>query len=306
MLLRDLNQLKAQNNPSDASQAVAQPQPVESQSKSPMAIEIGSSPQVVPKDEPIDNGSLGNKPGGAPIPDMGMGIGLDLGVADSTQPNVSIKDENVSSQAPGDGDVVGSMKQESKESNGEAPMAGMDLTLDGNQSGIGGTDDAVLDLTNSDLNFTDMEFTLAPANDSQTQSGGDGNAATNNNESTFDLSSFNTTDGASGNLGSLDNMLPTTLTEQQGSATNAPAGQATDSQTNAEGEKKEQSADASLTDVFTGDGQTDGMDFDFSLGDGMGGDTFDDLMNDRDNTFDTMEHGDFDANFFGLDKIDES
>ncbi|EFY85613.1 hypothetical protein MAC_08329 [Metarhizium acridum CQMa 102] len=310
VLLRDLNQLKAQNHSSDESRSLAQPTQVEPQSKSPMAIEIESSPLAPPKEEPIENDGPGNKPAGAPIPDMGMGLGLDLGMSDLTQPTVSIKEENMSSQAPigvhagGPGPV----KTESKESNYEAPIAPMDVTLEGTQTNIGGGDGTALELTNSDLNFTDMEFTLAPpapTNDNQNQPGGGGNAAAST-ESSFDPSSFGATDGATGNMSSLENMLPTNSTGQPAPATNAPQGRPADSQPNTGAEKKEPMAQPALADVFTGGGQTDGMDFDFSLGDGMGGDTFDDLMNDRDNTFDTMEHGDFDANFFGLDKIDEA
>lgn len=272
-----------------------------------MAIEIDSSPQAALKAEPIDDDGPSNKPA-APLADMGMGMGmgLDMNFADSTQPLVSVKEENAASQAAGsiELDVSDAIKTESKPTISKAPVPSMDVNLEGTQSGIEGADDAVLDLTNSDLNFTDMEFTLAPADDAQ--AGGDGSAGTNNNESSFDLASFDTTDGASGNMSSLDNMLPTSMAEQPVSTTNAVEGAGTESQANDEGEKKERMADTDLGDVFTGDGQADGMDFDFSLGDGMGGDTFDDLMNDRDNTFDTMEHGDFDATFFGLDKIDES
>jgi hypothetical protein len=313
VLLRDLNLIKAQNNPSDESQSLAQPPAVESQSKYPVAIEIDSSPQAALKEEPADDHGLGSKSGGAPIPDMGMGIGLDMGISDSIQPPVPVKQENVPSQTPATGPDGGSdaVKAESKETASEAPMAGMDITLEGTQADMGGADDAVMDLSNTDLNFTDMEFTLAPVNDNQSQQGVDGNAAVKSTEPSFDLTSFDTTDNTTGNMAvnmsSLDNMLPNQITEQPTSTTNAPeTAAAAESQRNTEVEKKEQMADAALTDVFTGDGQADGMDFDFSLGDGMGGDTFDDLMNDRDNTFDTMEHGEFDANFFGLDKIDDA
>ncbi|KID73107.1 uncharacterized protein G6M90_00g088070 [Metarhizium brunneum] len=316
VLLRDLNQIRAQNHSSDESRSLAQTTQLEPQSKSPMAIEIESSPQAAPKEEAIENDGPGNKPVGAPIPDMGMGLGLDLGISDLAQPTVSIKEENISSQAliglhaGGPGPV----KTESKESNYEAPIAPMDVTLEGTQANIGGGgggggDDTVLELTNSDLNFTDMEFTLAPTaptNDNQNQPGSDGNAAASNTEPSFDLSSFGATDGATGSMSSLENMLPANSTEQPAPTTNAPEGRLADGQPHTEAEKKEPMAEPALADVFTGGGQTDGMDFDFSLGDGMGGDTFDDLMNDRDNTFDTMEHGDFDANFFGLDKIDEA
>jgi hypothetical protein len=275
-----------------------------------MAIEIDSSPQAAFKEEPSENDDPGNKPRGAPIPDMGMGIGLDMDMSSASQPLLSIKDENSLSQTL-DGSHAGvssAMKTEDNDSNSQAPIAGMDINLEGPQAGMGGADDGVLDLTNSDLNFTDMEFTLAPTNDGQAQPSGDGNVAAGKMEPSFDLSSFDTTGGTSGNnMSSLDGVPPNDLMGQPTSTATAPVSQMAAAQPNAGQAKKEEAAvDASLADVFTGDGQADGMDFDFSLGDGMGGDTFDDLMNDRDNTFDAMEHGDFDANFFGLDKIDEA
>ncbi|KHO00840.1 uncharacterized protein MAM_01618 [Metarhizium album ARSEF 1941] len=332
VLLRDLNQLKAQNHSSHESRSLAQPTQAVPQTKSPMAIDIDSSPQVAPKEEPIDQDGRGNKPGGAPIPDMGLGLGLDLSMSDSPQPPAAVKEEDLPSEAPGSVHAAssGPVKTAGKEASYEAPMAQMDVTLEGTQTSLdggGGGDDAVLDLTNPDLNFTDMEFTLAPTGPTHSHhpGGGGGNAGTttttinsNNNppEPSFDLASFDAADGATGNMSSLVNMLPPNAAEQPAPTANAPQGQGrpaggqpstlVDMEKKGQGQGQGPTAEPAPADVFTGDGQADGMDFDFSLGDGMGGDTFDDLMNDRDNTFDAMEHGDFDANFFGLDKVDDA
>ncbi|KAG8420402.1 hypothetical protein J3459_011133 [Metarhizium acridum] len=105
-----------------------------------MAIEIESSPLAAPKEEPIENDGPGNKPAGAPIPDMGMGLGLDLGMSDLTpayclyQGREYVLPAPIGVHAGGPGPV----KTESKESNYEAPIAPMDVTLEGTQANIGG------------------------------------------------------------------------------------------------------------------------------------------------------------------------
>ncbi|KAK2594225.1 hypothetical protein QQS21_008067 [Conoideocrella luteorostrata] len=292
VLLRDLDQLKAQNNPSEESQSSPQPQPAGPQSKLPIAIEIDSSPEPAPKEEPTDNGAMTIK-SSAPIPDMGL--------HNSTAPVIPVKGEgqNVPSYAPitSGNDGYSTIKAEGIQLTSAAPVPAMDAKLESIQPGIGGGVEA-LDLTNSDSNFTNMEFSLAPGVDSQTQPGGQGVAVANPNEPSFDLGSFGATDGATSNM-SLINSVPTNNVEQP---VDPKAGT---SEPIAEGQKKEEAPGEPLDDLFANDGEADGMDFDFGLDDGMGGDTFDDLMNDRDNTFDSMEHGDFDANFFGLDKIDD-
>ncbi|QPH16807.1 hypothetical protein C2857_001528 [Epichloe festucae Fl1] len=317
VILRDMNKLKTQNNPAEESQSLPQPQPVEAQSKSPMAIDLDSSPQTISKEEPTDTNKITAIKPAAPFPDMGMGMGM--GIPDSAAASITIKEEKPSSHLPSVTEAEGSSKVKTggKQPTPAAPVPLMDAKLESNSSGLTGGDN-VLELTNSDLNFTDMEFTLAPGNDNSTQSGGDGATAANLNGPSFDLGSFGTTNGATATM-SLDNHnhnqnnnnknnnnMPSSTVAQPAASTSGTGPAKTESQPSAEAQKKEERTDAAFADIFAGDGQADGMDFDFSIGDGMGGDTFDDLMNDRDNTFDSMEHGDFDATFFGLDKADEA
>lgn len=290
VLLRDLNQLKTQNQLPNQAQNDVKPQPVESQSKSPMAIDLDSSPVAV-KEEPF--ASDANTKPAAPFPDMGMGIGaVDIPKDISQVPTTST-------------DAATKVKTED-----DGPStAAQELVVDAKQEPATNATDDSLGMGGADLNFTDIQFTLAPGNDSTGQSGGDGAPSGNGNEPSFDLTSFGATDGASGNLASLENILPTEMNDQPPSAPTVTDGATAvaNGQPGADGDKKAELPDSEFADIFAGDGEADGMDFDFSLGDdGMGGDTFDDLMNDRDNTFDTMEHGDFDNSFFGLDKIEES
>jgi len=280
VLLRDLNELKAQKT---SNNNLSEPRPVESQSKPPMTIDLDSSPPPAAKDQPI-KAELSTKPV-APFPDMGMSLGdgpdADNAVKEEATPAAQV------SPAAADGEQI---KHEGEAASG-TPSGGPTLA-DGHLNG------ADMLGANSGLNFTDMEFTLAPTNnDSQEQTGGDASTM-NTTDPTFDLASFAPTAGAdTTNLTSLDNMMSADLGGSSGAPTNE--GKATDAKPGTE------APDAAYADIF-GDGQADGMDFDFSIDGGMGGDTFDDMMNDRDNTFDPMEHGDFDANFFGLDKTDDA
>lgn len=161
----------------------------------------------------------------------------------------------------------------------------------------------------SGMNFTNMEFTLAPpSNEASGQ-----NASSK--EPFFDLTTFAPADGGDEML-NLNNLLPDQ--PSAGSNNNQPSISAAAhsmSIPNANVPAKveepkveviDPSADLN-TEFFGNDsGAADGMDFDFSLG-GSGDDTFDDLMNNRDSTFELMDAGgDFDNVFFGLDKPDET
>ncbi|POR37174.1 Uncharacterized protein TPAR_02644 [Tolypocladium paradoxum] len=286
VLLRDLNDLQAQK------QAPEQPQPqsVEPPSTSPMTIDLDSSPPPAAKDRPVKTEPAA-KPV-APFPDMGMSL------PEPTQPATVIKEEDSPALAPSAMAQGAQVKAE-----GGAGIPTGELNPTAGQPNAAGVDDTLG--MNPELNFTDMEFTLAPANnESHEQLGGDA-PNSNANEPSFDLTSFappaDGADGSSNAMASLDTILPASLAGPAGAPTS------TDNLAKTDGEKSSELPDSAFEDMFTGDGQADGMDFDFSLGDvGMGGDTFDDLMNDRDNTFDTMEHGDFDTTFFGLDKTDDS
>lgn len=288
VLLRDLNELKAQKaqiKPSE--QSPPEPEPVEPQSKPPMAIGLDSpSPTAPPKDQPTKTGPA-SKPV-APLADMGMSL------PDAPAPDLATKGdlEPACDPLPATPDTT-----QVKVEGGAAPPGSANAA-----NGQLNTTEALG--SNSGLNFNDMEFTLAPNNESQGQGSADA-AGMHPAEPSFDLASFAppADGGSSGNMASLENMLPASVEVQAGGgpAPNA-AGQDKTGATKASGE----APDAAFADIFAGDEPTDGMDFDFSLDGGMGGDTFDDLMNDRDNTFELMEHGDIDATFFGIDKTDEN
>ncbi|KAG6014992.1 hypothetical protein E4U43_005914 [Claviceps pusilla] len=305
VILRDMNKLKTQKNSAvQGSQPIPQPQPVEARSKSAMVIDIDSSPQPItptmPKGESTENGIAAIKTA-APFPDMGMPA--------TAGTSISIKDEQPSSRllSMTEASAPGKVKAEVKATTTiAAPIPMMDAKLESNTSGLTGGRE-VLDLTNSDLNFTDMEFTLAPGNVNPNQSGSTGAATVHTNGPAFDLGSFGILNGAPAAMSANNGISSSTGAKVAATASNmrpATASGPADNRRNAEVQKKEEGTGVGLADKYTGDGQADGMDFDFSIGDGMSGDTFDDLMNDRDNTFDSMEHGDFDANFFGLDKAD--
>ncbi|KAG6133462.1 hypothetical protein E4U12_002744 [Claviceps purpurea] len=172
---------------------------------------------------------------------------------------------------------------------------------------------------NSNLNFTDMQFTLAPSNTNSNHPGSTGAATAQPNGPSYDFV-FGTTNTATAPtpinnaMSSVTTGTAATMANGTGSAqapmpVPEPTPVPVENRRNAEAPKKEDGTSTTFSEIFTGDGPADGMDFDFSLGDGnnmssMGGDTFDDMMNVRDNTFDSMEHGDFDTSFFGLDKAD--
>ncbi|KAG6040111.1 hypothetical protein E4U19_000025 [Claviceps sp. Clav32 group G5] len=173
---------------------------------------------------------------------------------------------------------------------------------------------------NSNLNFTDMQFTLAPSNTNPNHSGSTGAATAQANGPSYDFGMFGTTNTATAPT-PINNAMSSFTTGAAAMTANGtgsaqapmpvpePTPVPVENRRNAEVPKKEDGTSTTFSEIFTGDGPADGMDFDFSLGDGnnmssMGGDTFDDMMNVRDNTFDSMEHGDFDTSFFGLDKAD--
>ncbi|KAG5916932.1 hypothetical protein E4U61_003187 [Claviceps capensis] len=173
---------------------------------------------------------------------------------------------------------------------------------------------------NSNLNFTDMQFTLAPSDTNPNHPASTGVATAQPNGPSYDFGMFGTMNTATA-LTPINNAMSSVTTGTAATIANGtgsaqapmpvpePTPVPVENRRNAEAPKKEDGTSTTFSEIFTGDGPADGMDFDFSLGDGnnmssMGGDTFDDMMNVRDNTFDSMEHGDFDTSFFGLDKAD--
>lgn len=135
-----------------------------------------------------------------------------------------------------------------------------------------------------DTNFADMGF--APPDDQMQPTDGQ-----------FDLTTFAPAENV-GDMLSLD-MLPNgdkpdeTKKEDENGATTTTTTTTTSAPTDANAA----AVDTELSAMFGDSG--DGMDFDFSIG-GGGEETFDDLMNTRDDTFELMDN-DFDDAFFGLD-----
>lgn len=251
------------------------PQPIESQSKSPINIDLESSPQAAPA-PPTP------KKQAAPVPDMDVNMSNGA----TTEKGPAVKNEEESAKAetqPPTGTAKPEAAAVKTEAEQEAPAPAAD------------------DPSNLlDSNFTDMEFSLAPTAE-------DTNGANQNDSSsmpTFDLTSFAPNDSNDSNVISLD-ALESATQQPQSTQAEAPAAATTTTataDTKTEEEKKKET-NAKFEEIFGNDGsQADGMDFDFSLdGGGMGDDTFDDLMNDRDGTFEMMNNEDFDAAFFGLD-----
>lgn len=289
VLLRDLNELRSRGAPSKLLEQT-QSHPSDTYSQSPAAMDSHSSPTAGPRDHPIKTETI-MKPV-APFPDMGMSL------PDAAPSATVIKEENTpthaSSALPGGPDFK-------VESGAPLPSGGImsfahQKAVRDQHSGPGANDALSM---NPGLSFTNMEFTLAPSNiDTQDKLNADGSSNINTAaESSFDLASFAPADSA-------DNGNSSNNIASHGGMLLAGAPVTADNQSKPADNRNNDTHDSAFAD-FTGDGQADGMDFDFSLGDGgMSGDTFDDLMNDRDNTFNTTEQGDFDTTFFGLEKTD--
>ncbi|KAM3528703.1 hypothetical protein NHJ13051_002266 [Beauveria bassiana] len=264
VILRDLNQLHAD-------QSTGQPQqlqpalPIEAQTKQPISIDADSPPPP--------SILAHTKPALAPFPVMDAGNMANGDDTVKTEDNAHFTNTNPANHA---------VKTEGTAAP-EAPMM-------------------------AESNFTDMQFSLAPADASQGQS--------TTGPGAFDMSSFPPGDS----MISLDNMMP--ANGQPANASGSNIGVTAVPATATEAIKTEPVKDnananeSNFEEFFTNDAsQADGMDFDFSLGGtggggggsgggGMGEDTFDDLMNDRDGTFELMSNEDFDAAFFGLDNRD--
>lgn len=284
-----------------------QPQPVESQSKEQMVIDLDSSPP--PPDHPMPEPKM-SKPQ-APFPDMGMGMGMpELGHGDvivkGNSPILTRTPSSATNNQFKQGPVAATAPM--------APMPDMDeKPVDINMDMSGG-------MSNQELNFTNMEFTLTPTNnDSQSQP--------TTQDPSFDLTTFAPSDPE---LMAFVNPMPPDSNDhsQAGPVSQPPASGvavqtaisiADDSDNNkntttnnnnnpnnttgAEHSaggyygslRKEETDDATFKDILMDEG-------DEPFGDvgGMGEETFDDLIAVRDEPFDVMEHGDFDATYFGL------
>lgn len=289
ILQRDLSRLQMPKMPD------IKPEPVEAQSKSPMVIDIDSSPPAI-KSEPAvepanDDRSV------APFPDMGMDMSVD--VPKEEQSSLSMPEPPNGMQA-----------NPIAEMDFTAPVPIMDQGESDPQLGNSVPTDAGLDGSGSDLNFTTMQFSLAPPEDGQQP---DMNASDN-----FGLGVYDGTDGGQDDL-SLS-LLPDDNTNNNSNANNdniaSNNGQAVQdelsipqpapAETQGNGDSSATTAnitDEAMDNILNMDLDGDGNDFDFSLE----GDTFNDLMasHDDEGNFDTgMEHGQFDDDFFGLSKTD--
>ncbi|TVY63749.1 hypothetical protein Focb16_v014865 [Fusarium oxysporum f. sp. cubense] len=299
VLMRDIKRLQEQkqqqsqqiqqSQPTPVSQP-PRPQPVESQSNSPMVIDLESSPPPPPQDQHMTEIKT-NKPV-APFPDMGMGL------PDVGQPISVPNDETSSSVIPSTGPEQPITKTISPAAPASAPaatapMAPMPIM---EQKPVDNQNNDVTDLTgdgpHSELNFTNMQFTLAPTNnDSQNPS--------NSQDPSFDLATFAPPEGNDDILG-LDDILPTNTSSQTNGISQLPAGSADNASkqdlpmdTDNLGASQEMSTnnyDSVFDDeIFGGLGTGDG------LADGTDDITFESLMNDRDD--DNLNYGEFDDTF---------
>lgn len=252
-----------------------------------MVIDLDSSPPAI-VDEPIPVKVEAESKPMAPFPDMGTGL------PDALQPDVVMKDETTPSQYDLTVDSGFSFKPETSASATPGDLVSMKQTA--SSSGVSGPD-AVLGIPAPGSNFTDMQFDLAPSND-------DPQSQQTTQEPSFDITTFAPA-GGNDDMLDLDSFLPTSLDEQTSQPVTTSQGASNEAQDKAE--KPAEGTDSAFTDLYNPDGSpADGMDFDFGLDGAMGEETFNDLIQDRDDTYDTMEHGEFDATYFGLDTSNDT
>lgn len=277
---RDMARMQATRN------LAARPHPVEAQSKSPMVIDLDSPPRG--NGEPYVTDQRTETKPIAPFPDMGMDVSAPVPSDDG--PAVT----SPTPQAVAQGDI----KPEPQTSTPTAlapPSADKAGSTSKPNDALPG--EASTEAPNPELTFTDMEFTLAPA-----ETGGQGDLDTQ--DQSFDLANFATAEGGNNSI-TLDGLLPPASTEQPNedplAAPDMTAGNQGQADTTANQLNEPAAFDALNMDNMDF-GAADGTDFDFSMDDGN---SFNDLMNSHEQNFDTsMEHGQFDADFFGLDKPD--
>lgn len=234
-----------------------------------------------------------NKPV-APFPDMGMGL-PDIGQSNQTMkdefnqnfvPNASSEQSNMNTSVSPTPVTVAAV----------APMAPMPV-MEQKPSDNHSSD--VMDLTSdgphAELNFTNMQFTLAPTNN-------DTQNPPKTEEQSFDLATFAPPEGNDDILG-LDDLLPTNNNSQSnmsqlaaGSGANAVKQEPTINADN-QGASQEMSTDnfdSVFDDEIFGSLGTGG-----GLADGTGDATYEDLINgDDDTNLDYLESSEFDDQFF--------
>lgn len=296
VLMRDLEQLRAERQ-----------QPV--QPAAPMVVD---EPEELKVEEPTPPAApVPDMDGGgheasnlssdvaAPFPNMGLDVPMDF------QPDGSVKEEKLSPQpataqpAQPAQPSIDSLEQEAKAdptpqvSAPAAPGSSFNDAFDLTGSAT---------MSNDELNFTDMMFSLAPSSDSQAQ------GQSQNQSHDLDLTNFGNADNLL-SLDGLDTGLATNTIGGTGTAADAaPVAQmdlpqldmAGDLSGAAAAKKPEKVTETSLDDFFNLDGNTsmDNIDLDLDL-DGAGDNTnFDDLFFAGDDT-DMGGLGDADA-YFGL------
>lgn len=249
------------------------PQPVDAQTKSPTIIDLDSSPPPVKSQGPAETAPMDAPV--APFPDMGMV----LEPSHSPPPPLAMGKDSFKT-----------------ESTPVAPVPTMDQPSFSQQPSTSAPSNSTAEASTSEPNFTSMQFTLVPTNDEQQTDSG--------NQSSFNLETFARTESANNNL-SLDNILPEKTTNQ----TNGNLVVAQDLTEGAQGQDDNNdnvlpNDDMNNMSFDEFDDGGNGDDFDFTMDDGN---SFDDLMTSHEGNFDTtMQHGQFDDDFFGLNKPDNA
>ncbi|KAH6654338.1 hypothetical protein BKA67DRAFT_658642 [Truncatella angustata] len=314
VLLRDLGKLQVARAPVSVPSPVAPPAPMVPEPRQPAAMMM-ETPSAASHtvNTNVNFKAIKEESKRAPFPDMGMDV-VDLSShtnapsASPQPPNGNIKPSQEphaitpvkqspkpataikSSPAPPQPAAVGSTAQKVASPPQQLPITqtAQDSSLNDmlSLSPAGGA--ATADMTGGELNFTNMEFTLAPPSDGQSQN------APPAPMQDFDLSAFTTQDGEDDllNLDNLDGGGPSTDP--------APA----DATVGAESKTTDNTAPATNIDPMydlsnIGNGNIDAMDLDLNLEvDGENNDsTFNDLFYEDADT----DMGQFNDAYFGLE-----
>jgi hypothetical protein len=249
------------------------PQPVEAQTKSPMVIDLDSSP-------PADGSPtlIKSEPGAsAPVAVMnGASNGVSNSSATQGVPPIvtPVPPPMVPPHARAPPAVM--------EQDGAAGATAVMDTDSGSTSNTNGG--AAMNGSNNELNFTNMTF--APPNEE---------APMSTQDQSFDMSNFASGDGGNGMMALENNMLQDNNAQGNTNSSNT-AGQGQDTSGTANGGDN---GGGSLDDFdwSLNEGTGDGLDFDFSIG---GEDTFNTLMNERDGDFGSMDQSGFDTDPFNM------
>lgn len=250
-----------------------------------MLVELDSSPGAKGED---GGPALTETKSLAPFPDMGMGLGIESAPGDAI--------------ANGSEDAPKTETQTAVKTEGLTPGTATGAPATAPETKPSDAGESVPGVSDSGLTFTNMEFSLAAPDN-----GGQGDQQTGQDQpESFDLTSLTAQAGnGNGNDASnnLDSILPPTSTDQGANSigeNGAPSGdqsQMANGQTDL-GVPSFEGLNMENMDF----GAADGTDFDFSMDDGN---SFDDLMNSHEQNFDAaMDPGQFDADFFELDKTE--